>query len=71
MAVGSDSFEIGKWEGERQGLPMAISNFQRMFLSNHDAPSTLLPDFGEDSARCCFLEFATGHIGQSTLDLNG
>jgi len=42
MAVGKDSFEIGIGKGERQGLSMAIFNFQRMFLSRHDAISILL-----------------------------
>jgi len=35
-AVAKDSFEIGKGEGKRHGLSMAIFNFQGMFLSTHE-----------------------------------
>jgi hypothetical protein len=35
-AVAKDSFEIGKGEGKRHGLSMAIFNFQGMFLGTHE-----------------------------------
>ena len=56
MAVGEDSFEIGKWKGKRHGLSMAIFNFQRMFLSSYDQVSLLLLDFWGHPVPCFFLK---------------
>jgi hypothetical protein len=53
--VAKDPFEIGKGEGKRHGLSMAIFNFQGMFLSTHDPISLLFWDFWGDPVLCFFL----------------
>jgi hypothetical protein len=41
VLIRKEPFEVGKGEGKRHGLSMAIFNFEGMFLSTHD-PTSLL-----------------------------
>jgi hypothetical protein len=45
----------GTGDGKRQGLSIAIFNFQRMFLATHDPIFILFWDFWRDPVLCLFL----------------
>jgi hypothetical protein len=65
MAVGKDSFEIGKGEGNRQALSITIfSNlqFSWVFLSAHDPVSLLFYDFSGPTVICFFLKSSFYHF---------